>query len=291
MAGGAAAAARRLAVPQRDDHVGPVHHAPPSPLVGLLAAAARRHLPDPDGPAEQFGELARDASSAKSRQVLAGGQRQHHLECGRRPGQHLPGHQPVGSLGQRRDDQQRRVGLPAPRKRSMSPWIAASHRRDQRVRVGQLAVPGHPDAQREREPPLPLRPPRRRRPGPGHAGHPPHPSWAGGELEMYRRQSCAVRLCPEVVQATWTHCAGTRLSWVSTPVGELLVALRHGDQAPVPWGERHRGLLERRRFADREHAQHVPGPRSAMTPCPFARSSATRPGPVPRPGWPTAKLP
>ncbi len=49
------------------------------------------------------------------------------------------------------------------------------------------------------------------------------PARPAGSAEMYRRQACVVRLWPEVVQATLIHCAGIRLSWVSTPSSERLL--------------------------------------------------------------------
>ena len=111
--GGAAAAPGRLAVPQRDEHVGAVHHVAAGPLVGLVAAVPRPGHPDRGGPPEQLGELGLRGVRGEVGQVVPGRQRQHGLQRGVRPGQHLGRDQPVGPLGQRGDDQQGRLGAGA----------------------------------------------------------------------------------------------------------------------------------------------------------------------------------
>ena len=209
--GGAAAAPGRLAVPQRDEHVGPVHHVPAGPLVGLVAPVARPGHPDRGGPPEQLGELGFRGVRGEVGLVVPGRQRQDGLQRGVRPGQHLGRDQPVGPLGQRGDDQQGGLGRGAQEPLD-DPLDRGLDGRDQRVRVGELAVPGHPDAQGERQLPLPLRrpagvrhgaagrsragrsragrsragrPARPLRAGLRHlAGHRAHPRRAGGDGEM-----------------------------------------------------------------------------------------------------------
>ena len=97
---------------------------------------------------------------------------------------------PPRPLGQRGDDQQGGLGLRA-QEALDDPLDRGPDARDQRGRVGEPAVPGHPDPQRERQLPLSLRrPPGVRHPGDllrpiGQlTGHRAHPSLAGGDGEM-----------------------------------------------------------------------------------------------------------
>ena len=120
-------------------------------------------------------------------------------------------------------------------------------------------------------------PPVTRPPGSGSwrvIGH--IPAWPAGTARCSGASPAGVRPCPDVVQATLTHCAGARLSWVSTPspvrllpsvtVTRLrppgvnaIVVCWYGEALPIG-----------------KTPSRCPDPRSVMTPRPSARSPATR---------------
>ncbi len=149
--GGAAGPAALLAVPQRDDDLAAAHHGMARPFVGAVPAGKGRRRNDHDRLAQQLLEFGARGRLGEIGQVFLRGQRQRDLEPRARLGQHDAGHQPVGSLGQRRDHGPGQRGPGIRGQLRPDPVETFFHPFGQFGRVIKTQVPGHPDSNPEWE--------------------------------------------------------------------------------------------------------------------------------------------
>jgi hypothetical protein len=84
-------------------------------------------------------------------------QRQRHLEPGILVGEYLPGDQPVGSFGQRRNHHENQSGPGGDGHQFLQPAQRLADRRAEGIRIREIAVAGDPDPEGKRNTPVTTR--------------------------------------------------------------------------------------------------------------------------------------
>jgi len=148
---GAALTPRRLTVPKRDQDVGPPHDLAASSLIGFLTASQKRPRLHGARRLEQALELLTGSLRLEVRRVLLRRQREDRLQVAARPGEDLPGDQPVRSFGQRRDRREHQRGVANVRDQPGDAIQCLPDPGLQGSVVRQIAVTRHPDPHPERD--------------------------------------------------------------------------------------------------------------------------------------------